>query len=122
MVNQMILAADAMSLSDKLSTAGRNTLICVAIVFLVLIFMSLVISLFKFINKAESAVAKKKAAKTKDKDESVAIESVNNAVAQIESREESELELVAVIAAAIAAHTGQSTDDFVVRSIRKINR
>ena len=122
MVNQMILAADAMSLSDRLSTAGRNTLICVAIVFLVLIFMSLVISLFKLINKAESAVAKKKVAKTKDKDESVAIESVNNAVAQIESREESELELVAVIAAAIAAHTGQNTDDFVVRSIRKINR
>ena len=30
-----------------------------------------------------------------------------------------DLELVAVIAAAIAAYTGTSTDDFVVRSIKR---
>ena len=47
----------------------------------------------------------------------------NNVVTQIEQREEQELvddtELVAVIAAAIAAYEGTSTDGFVVRSIRR---
>ena len=41
-----------------------------------------------------------------------------------EEREElsDDLELVAVIAAAIASYEGTSTDGFVVRSIRKANR
>ena len=47
----------------------------------------------------------------------------NAVVTQIEQREEQELvddtELVAVIAAAIAAYEGTSTDGFVVRSIRR---
>ena len=51
---------------------------------------------------------------------------VNNAIAQIVSNEEQDeevddLELVAVITAAIAASENTSTDGLVVRSIRKVN-
>ena len=55
-------------------------------------------------------------------------ESIDNTIAQIVEKEESvdvsdDLELVAVIAAAIAASEGAaSTDGFVVRSIRKVSR
>lgn len=50
---------------------------------------------------------------------------VNDTKAQIFRKEESELrnlELVAVITAAIAASEGKSSDEFVVRSIKKVNK
>ena len=59
------------SMGEKLGTAGLNTLVCIAVVFVVLIFISFVISLFRFIPKAEAAIAAKKAAK-KAKAEEVA--------------------------------------------------
>lgn len=122
------------SLSERLSTAGLNTLICICVVFAVLIFISLVISLFGFFPKIEAAKAAKKARKKEEKE--LAEKAVDNVVSQIETKEineteeiaESEnltddLELVAVIAAAIAASQGAvSTDGFVVRSIRKVRR
>ena len=43
-------------------------------------------------------------------------------VAAVPVQEADNSELIAVIAAAIAASEGTSTDGFVVRSIRKINR
>ena len=58
----------------------------------------------------------------KEKKQDIKEEAVNNTIAQIIEKEESadDTELVAVIAAAIAAYEGsQSTDGFVVRSIRK---
>ena len=115
----MILLAS--SLADKLKEAGLNTLICIVVVFCVLIFISLIISLFKYINKAETAIAARKARKAEDKN--ISETSIDNTISQITAKEEEELndlELVAVIAAAIAASTGTSTDDFVVRSIRKL--
>ena len=111
------------SMADKLKTAGLNTIICICVVFVVLIFISLIISLFKYINKAETAIAARKARKAEDKNISEA--AIDNTISQITAKEEEELndlELVAVIAAAIAAATGTSTDDFVVRSIRKVRR
>ena len=51
------------SMATRLKDAGINTLICICVVFAVLIFISLVISLFSFIPKAEAAVARKKARK-----------------------------------------------------------
>lgn len=122
------------SMSERLSNAGINTLICICVVFTVLIFISLVISLFGFFPKIEAAKAEKKARKQEEKE--LAEKAVDNVVSQIEKKEikeseeltESEnlvddLELVAVIAAAIAASQGAvSTDGFVVRSIRKVRR
>lgn len=116
----MILLA---SLADKLKEAGTNTIICIVVVFTVLIFISLIISLFKFINKAETAIVARKARKAEDKN--ISETAIDNTISQITAKEEEELndmELVAVIAAAIAAATGSSTDDFVVRSIRKVRR
>lgn len=113
------------SMGERLGTAGLNTLVCIGVVFVVLIFISFVISLFRFIPKAEAAIAAKKAAKKESGTASA--EAIDNTISQIEAKEEKEqltddLELVAVIAAAIAASTGASPDGFVVRSIRKVKR
>ncbi len=106
------------SFGEKMSTAALNTVICMSIVFAVLIFISVLINCFKIFPYLE---AKKKA-----KIEAAAnvAKAENNVVTQIEQREEQEefvddTELVAVIAAAIAAYEGTSTDGFVVRSIRR---
>ena len=61
----------------------------------------------------------------KDKKEESKANSVDNTIAQIIESEElaDDTELVAVIAAAIAAYEGKtSTDGFVVRSIKKAKR
>lgn len=100
------------SFGEKMEKAALNTLLGMGTVFVVLILISLIISLFGFIPKL---TAKKKAAKTQET-------KTDNVVAQIIEKEElsDDLELVAVISAAIAAYEGSgSTDGFVVRSIRK---
>ena len=104
------------SLGEKMTKAGMNTLICMSIVFVVLIFISLVINGFKIFPYLE---AKKKEKATKN-----IAEPKDAVLTQIEQREEIEqltddTELVAVIAAAIASYEGTSTSDFVVRSIRR---
>ena len=105
------------SFGEKMSTAALNTVICMSIVFAVLMFISWLISGFKIFPYLEEQKKAKAAAAVK------AVETDNTVVTQIEQREEQELaddtELVAVIAAAIAAYEGTSTDGFVVRSIRR---
>ena len=103
---------------ELMTNAALNTLLGMGTVFAVLILISFIISAFSLISKVESAL-KNKASKKEIKEEAV-----NNTIAQIEEREElsDDLELVAVIAAAIASYEGTSTDGFVVRSIRKANR
>lgn len=109
------------SLGEKMSKAGLNTVIGLVVVFVVLILISLLIGCFKYINIFEQSLKNKKENKTE-----VAVAAVENTIAQIVQKEEEELvddlELVAVIAAAIAASTGTSTDGFVVRSIKKSNK
>ncbi len=106
------------SFGELMTNAALNTLLGMGTVFAVLILISFIISAFKLIAKVENAL-KNKASKKEIKEEAV-----NNTIAQIEEREElaDDLELVAVIAAAIASYEGTSTDGFVVRSIRKANR
>uniref|UniRef100_UPI004055FF7B OadG family transporter subunit n=1 Tax=Acetatifactor sp. TaxID=1872090 RepID=UPI004055FF7B len=105
---------------DLMGKAALNTLIGMGTVFLVLILISLIISCFALIPKIQAKLSKKK--------EEPKQNGIDNAVAQIATLEENvgesdDLELVAVIAAAIAAYEGSaSPDDFVVRSIRKVNR
>lgn len=105
---------------EKMGNAGLNTLLGMGTVFIVLILISVVISLFGFIPKL---TAKKAAKKAKANDNDTAMD---NAIAQIAEKEEGELsddlELVAVITAAINAYEGtSSTNGFVVRSIKKSN-
>lgn len=104
------------SVGELMEKAGVNTLIGMGTVFIVLILISLIIGCFGFIPKIQASFSKKKEVKEAEKD------SVDNAIAGIIEREEKDdLELIAVIAAAIAASEGaSSTDGFVVRSIRRI--
>lgn len=99
---------------EKMGKAGLNTLMGMGTVFVVLILISLIISLFGFIPVIQAKLTKEK----KD----VKTEAVDNTIAQIVEKEEQtdDLELIAVITAAIAASgTSGSSDDFVVRSIRR---
>lgn len=98
------------SLGEKMSKAGMNTLMGMGTVFAVLILISLVISCFKIFPYLES----KKSGKTEKKETGTVIQQ-----AESESVQQDDLELAAVIAAAVAASTGTSTDDFVVRSIKR---
>lgn len=100
---------------EKMEKAVLNTLLGMGTVFVVLIFISFIISLLKHVNKIGQKKPEVNEAETK---------SVDNAIAQIVSNEENEmddLELVAVITAAIAASEGTGTDGLVVRSIKKVN-
>lgn len=107
------------SFGEMMKKAALNTVIGMGTVFIVLILISLIISLFGLIPKLQSKLAQKKAASESG---------IDHAVAQIVDREEAEdvssdMELVAVIAAAVAAYEGSaSTDGFVVRSIKRVGR
>lgn len=108
------------TMSDAMAKAGMNTLLGMGSVFAVLILISLIISSFGLISKVQSGA--KKAEKEAPKAEPA--KAVENAVAQIVAQETvaatDDTELIAVIAAAIAASEGQtSTDGFVVRSIKR---
>lgn len=101
------------SQSSALADAGINTLLGMGTAFAVLILISLIISLFPFIGK----IGKKQAPSAPVSKPVVS--------SQVEDKEEelsNDDELVAVIAAAIAAYEGSTSasgDGFVVRSIRK---
>lgn len=109
-----------------LADAGINTVIGIVVVFCALIFISYVISLFKYISVIEKKLADKKAAK------SLPAEAIAQTVTQIAEQEEQNLaddgELVAVISAAIRAYEEAQGDtavvagDLVVRSIKKIDK
>lgn len=100
------------TLGQKMGKAGINTIMSMAIVFAVLIFISLIISCFKLIGVAQNRMAQKKSAQ-------VEVAPVPVAVADAaEGNLVDDLELVAVITAAIAAATEtESADGLVVRSI-----
>lgn len=106
------------TMGEVLEKAGLNTVLGMGTVFIVLIFISLIISLFKYIPALEDAL-KNRGKKPEKEQETVVVEAdTNTASAQAEDVTD-DTELVAVIAAAIAAYEGTSTDGFVVRSIRR---
>lgn len=102
---------------EILKKAGMNTLIGMGTVFAVLIFMSIIISLIKYIPALFDKSTKQ------EKKEPVKAETEIPA-AEAEEEVLDDTELVAVIAAAIAAYEGTGADGFVVRSVkrRKSNR
>ncbi len=106
-------------LSEILTKAALNTLLGMGTVFVVLIFIAFIISLFGFIPALEKKFSGKKEEPKKEAPAPVAAAPVAAAKAETD-----DTELIAVISAAIAAATGTSTDGFVVRSIkrRKTNR
>ena len=107
-------------MGKTLQRAGLNTLMGIGTVFVMLILLSLLISLFRFIPnpKAKKAAEAKAAKEVKEAEAAAAAPAVQAA----EENLADDGELVAVIAAAIAAAEGTTTDGFVVRSIRKVKR
>ena len=100
------------TMGETLMKAALNTLMGISTVLLVLAFLSIVISLFKYINRAQNKAAEQK-------------NGFDKTVVQITEKEETaetedNTELIAVITAAIASMEQTSTDGFVVRSIRKV--
>ena len=103
------------STGEKVEKALLNTVMGMGTVFIMLIVICLIIYCFTFISKIEAKL--KGNAQTKEKTE--VAKPVVSAPAEVVIPATDNFELVAVIAAAIAASTGQSTDDFVVRSIKR---
>lgn len=104
------------SMGDLMIKAALNTVIGMGTVFAVLILISLIISCFGFIPAIQAKLAKKKPAETVS-ESTAAAETVRE---DWYADETDDLELAAVIAAAVAACEGAaSTDGFVVRSIRR---
>ena len=102
------------SLSEKMAKAGMNTLISMSVVFLVLILISLIIYCFNIFPYLEK--------KKKEKVQAAEIaqpKEIEEVVPEVVEPVTDDNELIAVIAAAIAASTGTSTSDFVVRSINR---
>lgn len=106
------------SLSEKMQKAGLNTLISMAIVFCVLILISILIYCFNIFPYIE-----KKKKEREQRNKPVATIEVKKPVVPVErsvaAQEVDDTELIAVIAAAIAASEGTTTDGFVVRSINR---
>lgn len=100
------------SLAESLERAALNTVMGIGIVFLILLFLTFLISLFKYIGKISG--------EDKKKEQKAQTPAVQTAAPVAE--ETDDLELVAAIAAAIAAAENTSTDSFVVRSIKKVNK
>lgn len=99
------------SKGEIMGKAGLNTIMSMAIVFLVLIFIAIIIAQFKYIGNTQN----------KKKEEAPVIEPVPaEPVAELAEEEDltDDLELVAVITAAITeASENECTDGLVIRSI-----
>ena len=107
------------TLGEKMSKAGMNTIMGMGVVFVVLIFISCIIALLPKLTGLITNIGKKKEEPVKE------VPKEAPAVAAAPAVEEElvdDLELVAVISAAIAAYTGTSSDGFVVRSIKRSDR
>ena len=112
------------SFGESMEKAALNTLLGMGTVFVVLILICFLISCFKFIsvfenrNKGADKAETPKAAPTP-----APVAAAPVAAPVQEENLTDDLELVAVIAAAIAASEGRTTTDgLVVRSIRKANK
>lgn len=116
------------SFTERLQIGVVYTILGMLIVFAVLIFISFLISLFKYIPRIQAKFSRNKEA------EDSTSNYVNRVISHIEENEEKDLmedmELVSVITAAIQAYreeeyqgTGLDVGEggFIVRSIRKTN-
>ncbi len=120
-----ILYEPKYTLAEKMKKAGMNTVIGIMIVIVMLVFLSLIISLFAYVNKFERYLTHRKQAKIIEGDGAGDV-IIDNGVtgasdtAEEEAEEIDDTELVAVITAAIMASKTVSADGFVVRSIKRV--
>ena len=110
------------SIEDAMAEAGVNTIIGITVVFLALLFISFIISLFKYVNKFEQMLANRKANKNAAP---ASVPAATPAPVAAPVEETDDLELIAVITAAIHAYEEAQGNvvegDLVVRSIKKRN-
>jgi sodium pump decarboxylase gamma subunit len=92
------------------------TVIGMGITFIVLLVLSYVLDLFRILSKGPSS----KKADAEEKAEKIKPEPVENISIAEETNSKNDLELVAVITAAIAASLNTTSDQLVVRSFRRI--
>ena len=119
-VKSCTLNVDA-TFGELMAKAGMNTLLGMGSVFAVLILIMFIIEAFSLIPKLQASFSAKKEVASAPK--AAVPAPVAAPVVEEIAEEADDLELVAVIAAAIAAYEGQtSTDGFVVRSIKKSRR
>ena len=100
---------------EILEKAGLNTILGMGTVFIVLIFISIIISLMKYIPALQEKFSKKNKG-SNNKEEAFVAETPVKEEAQ---QGINDTELVAVITAAIAASEGKNQSDFIVRSIKR---
>ncbi len=115
------------SMGELMAQAGLNTVLGMGTTFVILILISFIIGLFPLIGKAQKANEEKKAAAAKKAAPAPAAPAAAAAPAPAAPAPAADpmndSQLVAVIAAAVAAAEGRTTTDgFVVRSIRKVSR
>ncbi len=120
---EMVVSA-VYSTSELMEQAGMNTLLGMGTVFVVLIFISFIISLFKFL---PALLAKKpKLPEAKEEKVPVAAAPKAPAPAKVADNLMNDKELVAVITAAVYAAAGSSgavsKDRLVVRSIKRARK
>lgn len=122
-ITEIVVAAQY-SMAELMKEAGMNTIMGMGIVFLVLIFICFVISLFKYLPGSGAQKQKPEA-----KESPVATPASVPVAAQAVSNENlvNDKELVAVITAAIMAANGSgsaitSSDQLIVRSIKRVSR
>jgi len=96
---------------ELMKKAALNTVLGMGTVFVVLIFLCILIELFKFIPSSEN-----------NKKQETTVAPAVSAPIEAEDDVTDDLELVAVISAAIAAAEGTSADGFHVRSIKRVRR
>lgn len=107
------------TLGSKMAKAGVNTVTGILVVFVILILLSLIISCFKFLNRAQEVAPEKKDAKASQAKPAAPVKAAPAAEEEISLAGNEEL--VAVIAAAIAAAEDKPPEGYVVRSIRRLH-
>ena len=106
------MITESMSMGTKFINSIGLTILGMGVVFLVLIVLSFSLDLLRVLAGDD---------KKKDTPSQEVAKSSNAVATPSEAnKQEDDQELVAVIAAAIAAMSGTSVDDFVVRSIRPL--
>lgn len=107
------------SLGETMQKALMNTLMGLGTVFCILILISLIIYAFKVIPYLTKKAEEKKAAAAGAATQAVVAETPKAAEPEPAAPAQDDLELIAVISAAVAAAEGTSADGFVVRSIKR---
>jgi sodium pump decarboxylase gamma subunit len=109
--------------TETLSEGLQVTAVGFGMVFILLVLICLVIMLFSYINRlAENRANAAKAEKAENKPvENKPEYVVPQSIAKTESKAADDLELIAVITAAIAASANVSADKLVIKSLKRVN-